>query len=111
VALAGQGDAKGAVLCGDGTLRIRDGSAHWKTAVKKSDVVALNADDNRFVMVEQMAQCPGLLTRWFSVRDNHLNSAKKGHCFKIPVSDPNDISVSNRGSTVWLWSRHVIKTG
>lgn len=104
VDFAGQGDTKGAALCGDGSLRTRDGGSDWQTTVHKSDAVALNADDNHFVMVEQISQCHGLAVQRFDVHGSKVKTLGKAHCFKVSDPELGDVAVSNRESTVWVWS-------
>lgn len=104
VDFAGQGNTKAVALCGDGSLRTRDGGGGWQTAVKHSDAVALNADDNQFVMVERSSQCHGLAVQRFSVQDGTIKTVKRTQCFKVSDPDRNDVAVSNRGSIIWLWS-------
>lgn len=110
VDFAGLGDVKGAALCADGSLRSWDGGKDWTTIVEHSDAIALNADDNHFVMVERSSQCDGLSTQRFNLHDGKLRMVKKAHCFKIPHPARNDVAVSNHGTTVWVWSGDFVKT-
>lgn len=107
VDLAGQGDTNAVALCGDGRLRVRDGGRDWQTAVTHSDAVALNADDNHFVMAEQNSECDGLAVQRFNLHDGKLKTVKKAHCFDGSGSNVNDVAVSNRGTKVWLWAGKV----
>lgn len=103
VDLAGRGDHQATVLCADGSLRIRHGGHYWHTAVKKSHAVALNADDNRFVMAEVAAKCDGLAVQEFSLHGEHVKT-KKRHCLKGLDSNPGAVAVTNRLGTTLVWS-------
>lgn len=103
VDLAGRGDDQAAVLCGDSSIRIRDGQGDWRSAVQKSAALALNADDNRFVMAVRVSGCAGLAVQRFTLNGDHLKT-KKAHCLDVPRSDPDHVAVSIHGGSTWLWS-------
>lgn len=103
VDLAGRGDDQAAVLCGDSSIRVRDGGDNWRTAVQKSDALALNADDNRFVMAVTASGCGGPAVQKFTVDGDHLKT-RKAHCLDVPESDPDHVAVSIHGGSTWLWS-------
>jgi len=104
VDFAGLGSSKAVALCGDGSLRSRAGGTSWQTTVEHSNAVAINADDNHFVMVEQDPQCAGLAVQRFNLHQNSLKTIMKPHCFKLNDPVLGNVAVSNRRSAVWLWS-------
>lgn len=103
VDLAGLGTSQAIVLCGKGRLRVRNGGQGWHTALKTSGVVALNADDNRFVMAELRPTCDGWLIQQLTLRGDELSNGKR-HCASSSSSDPNLVAVGIRSRTTWLWS-------
>jgi hypothetical protein len=110
VDLAGRGDDQAAALCGDGSIRVRDGGVDWTTAAEHSDALGLSADDNRFVMAVQGSQCDGVEVRRFTLNDGELKIKKKTRCFKDVQPDAGTVAVSNHGGAMWLWAGDMIRS-
>jgi hypothetical protein len=107
--LAGRGDDEAIALCADGSIRVRNGGTDWKEALHKSGVVAVSADDNRFVMAFRSATCDGLTVQRFTLRRHLLNAKKKERCMGGVSTDPGVVAVSNRGRSIWLWSGDLVR--
>ena len=65
VSLAGLGTFQAAVRCADGRIRTDAAGRSWKTVQTQSEVLSLNADDDRFVAVGTRRDCPGVVVRRF----------------------------------------------
>jgi hypothetical protein len=103
VSLAGLGTFQAAVRCADGRIRTEAAGRSWETVQKRSAVLSLNADDDRFVAVGTRGDCDGVVVRRFESSGSGLRA--KGSCrSKVKAGEDGATAVSTHYRRVWLWS-------
>lgn len=100
--LAGLGTFRAAALCTDGRLRTDDEGRGWRTVQTELTALAVNADDDQFVVALQREGCDGVVIRTFDASGSGLDGSA-GRC-RRPAPSDGEISVAHREDTVWLWA-------
>lgn len=101
--LAVAGDARAAVLCGDGTVhRTVDGASTWDAGTAVEGAVAVTSGaDGYLVAASDVAGCDGVAIS--SVVDSAVTAAPLG-CAPAAIDAPGAVAVSAAAGSLWLWA-------
>jgi hypothetical protein len=102
VDLAGLGTLQAAVLCADGRIRTDAAGRSWQTVQKRSRVLSINADDERFVAASSRSDCSGVVVKRFDSSGSGLDG--RGNCRSTVKAGAGATVVSAHYQQVWLWS-------